>query len=300
MAILEATADRDRTPVPARLLIGRSSAAGLRIDDRRVSGEHATLAWSDDGWTLRDLASRNGTFVDGERLESGTSRTLTRGERVSFGGPEGGFVLADAGAPAAMAVSGDLTCTAEDGQLVLPSPDDPELVVYADGRGGWTGERDGETFPVPDGHRVEVGGHTWTLRIPASLEGTATVDAGPTIDTLRLELAVSMDEEHVELTVVHRGRRIPLEPREHGYILLTLARAREADAALPLAEQGWLDRDRLLKMLGTDTNALNVGIYRARGQLAAAGIDGAAGIVEVRRGRRRFGLEIDRFTITSL
>ncbi|MCA9568371.1 MAG: FHA domain-containing protein [Myxococcales bacterium] len=286
--------------MPARMLIGRASTCALQLDDRKVSGEHATLAWDGSAWTLRDLGSRNGTFVDGERLDAGASRQLDVGQRLSFGGPEGGFLLVDVGAPAALAESAAGLRVAEDGQLALPDAHEPEVVVYADGRGGWVLERAGESQPVQDGAVVDVRGMPWTIRVPAHLEGTATVDAGPTLDTIQLEIAVSMDEEHVELTVVHRGRRTPLEAREHGYILLTLARARLADAELPLAEQGWLDRDRLLKMLGTDTNALNVGIYRARGQLAAAGVDGAASIVEVRRGSRRFGIEPDRFTVTSL
>lgn len=287
-------------PVPVRMLIGRAASCALQLDDRRVSGEHATLAWDGAVWILRDLASRNGTFVGGAKLEPGASRHLATGDRLSFGSPDGGYVLVDAGAPAALAESSRGLRVAEDGQLALPDARSPELLVYADGRGGWVAERGEETAPITDGEVVQAGGVPWTVRVPETLDGTATVETGPTLDTIRLEIAVSMDEEHVELTVIHRGSRTPLEAREHGYILLTLARARLADVELPLAEQGWLDRDRLLKMLGTDTNALNVGIYRARGQLAAAGVDGAAGIVEVRRGRRRFGLEPDRITLCSL
>lgn len=282
------------------MLIGRAPGCALRLEDRLVSGEHATLAWDGTGWTLRDLGSRNGTFVDGERLGRGASLALAAGARISFGSPEGGFLLVDAGAPAALAESTLGLRVAEDGQLALPDAASPALLVYGDGRGGWIGEQGEEIFALQDGQVVQVDGVAWTIRVPEHLDGTATLDAGPTVDTIRMELAVSLDEEHVELTVVHRGARTPLEAREHGYILLTLARARQNDAELPLAEQGWLDRDRLLRMLGLDTNALNVGIYRARGQLAAAGVEGAAGIVEVRRGRRRFGLEPDRFTITSL
>jgi hypothetical protein len=136
--------------------------------------------------------------------------------------------------------------------------------------------------------------------VPARQEGTATVDSGPSIDTVTMRFAVSRDEEHVVVTVIHRGLEIPLEPREHGYALLTRARQRLDDRAQPLAEQGWLERDQLLRMLGLDSNALNVAIYRARNQLTDAGVDGAAGIVEVRRGQRRIGLEPDRLEVVRL
>lgn len=53
-------------------------------------------------------------------------------------------------------------------------------------------------------------------------------------------------------------------------------------------------------MMAVDTNALNVAIYRARRQFSRAGIEGSGGLVEVRRGQRRFGLAPERFEIGSL
>ena len=76
------------------------------------------------------------------------------------------------------------------------------------------------------------------------------------------------------------------------------ARAREEDRELPPQERGWRDVDRLLRMLKMDQNALNVSIHRARQQLSATGLEGAAGIVETKRGKRRLGT--DRFEIVRL
>jgi hypothetical protein len=273
------------------MVVGRAASCALRLKDRAVSGEHATLAWNGEHWTLRDLGSRNGTFIGEDRLEPGGSRQGQVGMRLGFGSSASGFEVVDAGSPSAVAA---------DGLLALPSPESPELVVYQDGRGAWVVEQDDTVREVVDGETIAVGGRVWRLHVPAALEGTATVDAGPSLDTVRIRFAVSRDEEHVELSILHRGKKNTLEAREHGYILLTRARARLEDADQPLAEQGWLDRERLLKMLGMDANAMNVGIYRARGQLSASGLDGAAGVVEVRRGQRRFGMEPDRFEITSL
>jgi hypothetical protein len=53
-------------------------------------------------------------------------------------------------------------------------------------------------------------------------------------------------------------------------------------------------------MLRVDGNALNVAIFRARSQLGAAGVCGAVGIVEVRRGQRRIGVEPDRLEVGVL
>jgi hypothetical protein len=53
-------------------------------------------------------------------------------------------------------------------------------------------------------------------------------------------------------------------------------------------------------MLQLDANGLNVAIYRARGQLAAAGLTDSAGIVEVRRGQRRIGIDPSRLSVGPL
>jgi len=251
---------------------------------------------------LRDLGSRNGTFVGDERVEPGQARPLAAGDVLTFGDASARFVLVDAGPPAALAVGLHGRVLVGEGDLLaIPDASHPRATVYPDSAGRWLAEEEGcEPRVVEDGHQLMVDGVAWEVRLPHAEEGTATVESGPRIDALQIHFAVSRDEEHVQITAMHRGRRITLEPREHGYVLLTLARARLQDAGLPLSEQGWLDRDSLQRMVALDTNALNVAIYRARKQLADAGIEGAASIVEVRRGRRRFGIEPARVEVTRL
>jgi hypothetical protein len=47
------------------LRIGRSVDDGLRLDDPSISRAHAELAFREGAWRLRDLGSKNGSFVDG-------------------------------------------------------------------------------------------------------------------------------------------------------------------------------------------------------------------------------------------
>lgn len=287
--------------VPARLLIGRAPSCTLRLDNPHVSGEHATLLWTGERWELRDLGSRNGTFVGGDRLDPGQPCALKKGSKLSFGQNDDPWVLIDIEAPSAYAIhtGSGRQLRARDQMLALPDAVSPEVVAYPDRAGNWVVEvGEDAARPVRDGEILSTGDATWRLHVPDAQVGTAAVDTGPHIDTIQLHFQVSLDEEHVQMTVVHRGEETSLEAREHGYTLLTLARARLEDAALPPSEQGWVDRDRLLKMLGTDTNGLNVAIYRARGQLTKAGVDGAAGVVEVRRGQRRIGLEVERLQVS--
>lgn len=52
----------------ARLCIGRARDCDLAIDHPTISRLHAELGAVDDAWTLRDLDSKNGSFIDGERI----------------------------------------------------------------------------------------------------------------------------------------------------------------------------------------------------------------------------------------
>jgi len=61
------------------LTLGRDASCTLMIDDPRVSAVHADVVATALGVRLRDLGSRNGTFVDGVRI---TEALLTRNHVV--------------------------------------------------------------------------------------------------------------------------------------------------------------------------------------------------------------------------
>src|SRR5580692_8125232 len=48
------------------LQIGRAEQDESLLPDERLSRNHCSIAVSPAGWVIRDLGSRNGTFVDGE------------------------------------------------------------------------------------------------------------------------------------------------------------------------------------------------------------------------------------------
>ena len=53
--------------------VGRSRGAEWIVRDARLSKSHFEVAGGDQGWTLRDLGSTNGTFVNGRRLGGATA-----------------------------------------------------------------------------------------------------------------------------------------------------------------------------------------------------------------------------------
>src|SRR5690606_2823645 len=50
------------------IVVGRSPDCQVLLDDNRGSRHHAQIAYEQGGWTLRDLGSRNGTFVGPTRV----------------------------------------------------------------------------------------------------------------------------------------------------------------------------------------------------------------------------------------
>jgi hypothetical protein len=63
--------------------IGRSYERDLVVLAGSVSRDHAELRWTDTGWIVRDLGSRNGTFVDGVRIQN--AMALPRRARLTIG-----------------------------------------------------------------------------------------------------------------------------------------------------------------------------------------------------------------------
>jgi len=65
-----------------RLTVGRDVANPIVIDDPAVSREHAAIVPVGNDHILEDLASANGTFVNGKRV---SRRILQHGDVIAFG-----------------------------------------------------------------------------------------------------------------------------------------------------------------------------------------------------------------------
>ena len=64
-------------------VLGRDPAADICIDDSTVSRRHASIVVTGDGAFVKDLNSKNGTVVDGAKVENGTA--LTEGQTIVLG-----------------------------------------------------------------------------------------------------------------------------------------------------------------------------------------------------------------------
>jgi hypothetical protein len=66
----------------AQTTIGRSPECDIFLDDVTVSRRHAVVNQGDDGFTIEDLGSLNGTFLNRSRIERST---LENGDEVQIG-----------------------------------------------------------------------------------------------------------------------------------------------------------------------------------------------------------------------
>ena len=70
--------------VPNReVIVGRSNSADIMIDNKYISGKHLVFLLDDSGHVqVRDLASSNGTYLEGRKLEENIPYELKPGQRV--------------------------------------------------------------------------------------------------------------------------------------------------------------------------------------------------------------------------
>jgi len=69
----------------ASWIIGSAKDCNLRVPKDTVSGHHCRLAHAGNGFTVEDLGSTNGTYLDGVKLEPGKPVRVAHGAKVTLG-----------------------------------------------------------------------------------------------------------------------------------------------------------------------------------------------------------------------
>lgn len=68
---------------PGTIRIGREMGCGVLLaSDSIVSRNHAEMTWNGTGWVIRDLSSRNGLWINGNRV---TEHNMSVGDQVGVG-----------------------------------------------------------------------------------------------------------------------------------------------------------------------------------------------------------------------
>ena len=308
-AIRESSTGDTRILEPSHV-VGRVPAprCSLTLDKPFVSAVHAELRWTGVAWEVKDLGSRNGTYLDGRRLDPSAPSRIAKGSKMAFGKAEQEWEMVDASPPRVMVVplSGGEPVLLRDDFIALPSSDDPQATIYCTIDGTWVIESADQALrPLIDQQTFEAVGRLWRFscsdKPPATLaEQVDATHARLELGELELVFSVSRDEEHVHLAMSRAGRAIDMGSRKHNYLLLTLARRRLQESAegLPETSCGWIDQEELAHDPSMAPPQLNIDVFRLREHFARAGVVDAVGLIERRPGQLRVGT--GRITITTL
>jgi hypothetical protein len=285
-------------------LIGRGQQCALRLPASYASSQHAVLRWLGAGWNVWDLDSRNGTWLNGRRLESRQAHPVARGDRLAFGRLDQAWELTSDAAPVVMVVNaatGDQVIVA--GSVHgLPSDESPELTLYQDSAGQWVVEAaDSPPRLVINGDTFEAGSQLWRFCYPDPAARTVTCDVQAAVEPMSLHFLVSADEEYVELRLESAERTLSLGNRVQNHLLLTLARARLEDRAanVPETSCGWLYKEDLVA--GSESSQrVDHDVFRIRQHIAASSPVVAANIIERRPRTRQLRIGLDTLKISRV
>ncbi len=279
----------------AEHVVGRLVRSHLALQASFISTAHALLRWTGEFWELRDLGSKNGTYVDDQRVAVGTSVRLGPGVEIVFGEASETWQMVDdrGPAPAAVPLDGGDASLMKSGTILVPTGADPLASIHAEGE-GWVLEMDERTRPLEPGQEFEVAGRQWRFDCATGAAQTrASEIPWKRLSEVELVFGVSRNEEHVALKV--RTGLIEQDLGERGafYLALVLVEHRLKERDEGLNEPGWLEVHELLEMVPeyTSSSHVNVAVCRLRQLLHAAGVQDAPRVIERRRGQLRFGTD---------
>ena len=84
MKVLSGPLSEQSVRLPRKLLIGRAADCDLRLESDFVSNYHCILLLDEYTLQLRDLGSKNGTFVNGRRIGA-SAIILVQNDTISIG-----------------------------------------------------------------------------------------------------------------------------------------------------------------------------------------------------------------------
>ncbi len=289
-----------------RALVGRAPFCAVLITDARVSAEHASIYFDKGCWYVRDLASTNGTYVDGLRIELGRKNQLAAGASLGFGAASPAWVFLHDEPPKMRlrALAGGTLKEPLGGLLVAPDEERPMLTIYQTAD-GWVEEREGSRSVLVDQDVIECEGEKYRVEIPppgAETAQTGLARSGGWVgfDELQMHFKVSRDRELIQLELVAGSDTKVITNRAYHEMLLVLAEERllARQSALPETEQGFLQTDELCRRVAGDISKVNVDVFRARQQLDQLGVIDSHRVVERRPTTRQLRLGTGQVTIS--
>ena len=86
LLVIEGVGEQRLVPLEREaVVVGRGAGVQVRIADRKASGSHCRIEWTEEGYRISDLESQNGTWINGKRVRR---RLLQPGDVIAVGATE--------------------------------------------------------------------------------------------------------------------------------------------------------------------------------------------------------------------
>lgn len=272
MATLQNTMTKKHIILNVNHSFGRDTVTNITsLQSPESSRNHATITWDGEAWQLKDI-STNGTQINAERVISGVYHKLNIKNLIQFGPAQDDiWQVIELSAPVTglVPITDGLPFILLHDVVVLPT-EPIDMLVYLSENGEWICEENNASFTLHPGDKVGCEQKFWQFVEGRPCTTTAIGELSPPPNDIKFRFNASQNEEHVSLSLIVDNKDIDLGERNHHYLLLLLARQRLDDIKkdLPPAEQGWIDKDILVKMTGIIEQHINIQIYRFRKQVA--------------------------------
>ncbi len=298
--------------------IGRDPRCNSVLTEDSVSRFHARFSWCGSYWSIKDLGSRNGTFINGRKRQAGETHQINAGDRIFFGDRQQEYLLVQDLEPVSCLIT-----SGDDGTetriplvnlLPLPSPEAPLCTIFSTKEDRFTMEDEtGAVMVLEHGRKIRTGNTLFEVvlaRERNDLEQTCALESNfAGLRSIHLDIAVAPDEESAEVMLQIGSSRHTLLPKVHFYLLAHLARIRasqttenyDPDKHIFEDGHGWVDCDVICDDLLINREHLAQQVFRVRQDFKKCDPVVAERIIDRRlRGKLRIGFPANSFKIRSM
>ncbi len=268
-------------------IFGRDpSIADTALDHDSCSRMHCVIRWQAGMWFITD-ESRNGCYVNGERIAKGSGVNLAKNDVLTIGKNEDvKWIMANDNAPTPILLAQDGKSYLELSDLnILPNETHPECQILKQGE-SWIFEHNEGQQTIKEKFECDIDGKSWIFFPNDLIQETKFYDK-VSDEKPKLSFHVSRNEEHIQLAFELSGKHFDLGHKTHHYLLLEMARHQLEDSSTSEKELGWMSNELLLNNMRIDINHLNIQIYRAREALRKCSSHWGQQLIERRRGEMR-------------
>ncbi|MBX2849455.1 MAG: FHA domain-containing protein [Acidiferrobacterales bacterium] len=256
-------------------LIGRNNpAANTSLNCDLVSRNHASIEWDGEQWLIQDF-SRNGTWINGQQIESHALVVLRIGDLIQLGNDDKtgiAFEVQQLEKPQNLVYRPhpDLKIIPIGESNLIPNSSSPDYGLYfCQDRQEWfshqfSGENnsinDFEDGPHQHGDEIHCAGNRWSLFILNGDKASTPIKTNPktNIDDVEFRVVFNRSENNVRVTLISKELEVDMIQQRYHSLLATLINLQQK------SDDGWVKFHELCKETGKSHTAINLELFLLR------------------------------------